>query len=783
MDTQPETKTGMPDMRKAEAKKLLERVRDRYSVMYEADDENRRNAMEDLKFVNIPGEQWDPNMKEERGTRMCLEFNKLRISCKRVINDMRANRPDAKVRATEDGDMEIANIYEGLIRNIQEQSDFDTIIDYEGEYQVAAGMAAWRVNTKYTHDDAFNQDIIIEMFRNPFTVFVDPQCRDILKRDAMDWLITEKISREDFEKRWKDAEIVEFEGGSTGESFDDESDWTNENQVRIAEYWYKRPVKKEIWEVTFAPDINDPEGAATTKVVDSTTDEARGIKPELIQRRRTINTYTIHWVICSGDRILEQGEWAGSMFPFVMIYGEYCWIDGRPYWWGLPRFAKDAQRKYNITQTSISENIAQAPKEYFWATSKQAEGHLGEWAEGHKKNYPYRLYEHDPKEPGPPKKIGGADVPMALMQEAQIASDEIKAVTGIFDASMGNQGNETSGRAILARQSQGEIATFNYQDNMSKGVQRTDEIILDLIPHIYDTQRELRVLGSDGAEDYKRVNEEVFDPDTGKTVRVNDLSEGKYDVTITTGPSFSTMRQEAAETYGMLTQQFPDIMGVAGDLIFKSMDLPYADDIAERMQSLLPQQIQEQLTADKEVPPEVQQMMMQAQQAMAMVEERAAMVAEAEGELQSSQDKNQQAAYQNKLNQKELEKKIEELRRVKAEFDTHITRELAGLDKKEGELVAAQANGEDGEVDPAIVAVATAVRSLDDSLATFMQAADSMFGELQTIARRKPMATKPVREDGKLFSEVTYDDGEVQRVEVTNPDGVGNADGETGEPA
>lgn len=766
---QAETKTGMPDMRSSANRDLLKRVRDRAGVMMEFDHENRTRAMEDLKFINVPGEQWDPNMKQERGKRPCFEFNKTRIAVKRIINDMRNNRPDAKVRAVENGDADVAQINEGLIRNVLARSDFDTVIDFEAEYQVGAGMCAWRVNTEYTHDDAFNQDIVVVPFRNPFTVYCDTQARDLLKRDARDWLITEKISKESFEQRWPDATVVEF-SASEAQEFDDESDWTTESTVRIAEYWYKKPIKKEIWEVMFAPEADpstgqpiDPKAEPTIKVVDSTSDEAAGIKPEQIKRRRVVNTSQICWVICSGDRILDSGVWAGRMFPFVMVYGEYVWVDGKPYWWGLPRFMKDAQRSYNISRTAISETIAQAPKEYFWATSKQAEGHTKEWQVAHKKNYPYKLYEPDPRVQGPPTRVGGADVPIALIQETQIASDEIKAVSGIFDASMGARGNETSGIAIARRQMQGEIATFNYKDNMSKGVQRTCEIILDLIPEIYDTERELRILGSDGAEDYRKVNEVVLN-DEKRLVKVNDITQGKYDVTITEGPSFATLRQEAAETYGQLTQQLPEIMGVAGDLIFKSMDLPYADDIAERMRHLLPPAIQQQINADKEIPPEVQQMMLQAEQAMAAVEERAMLVQEAEGELQQSKEDNDQAAFQNKLNQKELEKKIETLRRVKAEFDAHVAKEVANLDQREGDLSAV-----DGQPDEAVVAVATAVRSVDDTLSAFMQEADRMFGELNAIANRKIVSSKPIREDGKLYSEITYDDDTTHRVEVESP--------------
>ena len=750
-------------MRKKSNVELLQRAKDRYKIMEEADHENRVQGMDDLKFVNVPGSQWDDNMKQERGLRPCYEFNKLRISCKRVINDMRANRPGAKVRAVENGDKETADIREGLIRNIWQQSDADTVIDYAAEYQTSAGMAAWRVNTKYTHEDAFNQDIIIERFRNPFTVYCDPSARDILKRDANDWCITEKISHEAYEKRYPGADISSFEGDSS--QFDDD-DWTDEETVRIAEYWYKKDITKEIWRVMIDQGVDENQQPLPPKemIVDSTTDEARGIDPQQIAETRTINTHKICWAIVSGGRVLDTGEFAGENFPFVMIYGEHAWIDGRDWWWGLPRFAKDAQRSYNVARTAISETIAQAPKSYFWATEKQAEGQTTYWKQAHKKNYPFMLFNPDPENPGPPQRVGGADVPIALMQESQMASDEIKSVTGIFDASMGQQGNETSGRAIMARQNQGEIATFNFQDNMSKGIQRTYEIILGLIPHIYDTEREIRVLGSDGAEDYKRVNQVVLDPETQQMVKINDLATGKYDVTVTTGPSFSTLRQEAAETYGNLAQQFPELMGVAGDLVMKSMDLPYADEIAERLQTLLPPQIQQQLQEGKEIPPEVQQMMAQAQQAMQQVEEKAQLVMQAEQELKESESASETERHKVEQARKDVEIRIERLKRAKAEFDAHVANKMANLETKEA---AMQAND---KPDEAVVAVATAVRDIDDTLSTFMQAVDQELGGLKKVANRKIMSSKPVREGGKLFNEATYDDGEKVRIAIEDPD-------------
>lgn len=643
-------------------KDLLKTIRERFKVMQEAESTNRRMAMEDYKFVNEPGYQWEEQVKKERGDRPCYEFNKLRQSCKHVINNMRANTPQGKVRGVEGGDKQIAEIYEGLIRNIWNQSDADTAIDYASEYQVSAGIGSWRISTKYVSNDVFEQDIVIETIANPFCLYADPAAKDMLKVDARDWILTERISKTAYEKRWPKADVTEFEA----EEFDDDEDWHTDDEVRIAEYWYKEASTKEIWQLEDGTIINaDSEEG---QIIEQTM-------PDVIKRRRTVNYDKIMMCIASGDAILEgPTEWAGSMFPFVQIYGEYAVIDGKLVWHGLPRFAKDAQRSYNASRTAITETIALAPQAKWWATADQAKGHVDRWADAHKQNYPFMLFNSDPKQPGAPQRMGGPDVPVALIQESQIASDEIKAVTGIFDASLGAQSNETSGRAIYARQQQGQISTFNYEDNRAKGIKRTWDLLVDLIPKVYDTERELRVLGSDGIEDYKRVNRVVLDG-MGNEVKVNDLSMGRYDVTVTIGPSFTTRRQEASEIYGQMMQSNPEIFGIAGDLIFKSMDLPYAEDIADRLQVMLPPQIQQMLNSEQEVPPEVQMMMQQAQQAMAQVEEQAAMMQQQYAELE-------QKNSESELTKVEIEKMLANLDKQKAQFEAFVAKEVSKIMEK-----------------------------------------------------------------------------------------------------
>lgn len=608
---------------KKATKDLVVRARTRAKVMMDADHDNRQLALNDLRFLHVPGEQWEERVKNERGAeRPCYEFNKLRITVKRLVNDMRANRPQGKVRATEDGDKPTANVLEGLIRNIWANSDGDTVIDSSAEYQVGGGMAAWRVKTKYADDEAFDQVIDIDPVRNPFCLFADPAAQDFLKRDAEDWFLTDKISQEAFKARWPKADQVSFES----DSFDDQDDWEDSDKIRIGEYWYKEPYDKTLLL------LND---GKTVDAAEASPEVLAKMGLQVVKERQARCHKIMMCIIGGGDKLLEgPTEWAGSMFPFVMIYGEHVIIEGKVYWFGLTRFGKDAQRSYNYSRTNAIESVALAPQAKWWATAKQAAGLEQSWADANKKNFPFMLYNADPEAGGPPQRLASADVPIALVQEMQISSEDIKSVTGIYDASLGAQGNETSGKAINARQRQGEIATFNYMDNMAKGIRRTWEILVDLVPKIYDTERSVRILGHDGAEDYAKVN--TVGPD-GKAL--NDLARGKYDVAITVGPSFATLRQEAAEAYGEIAARDPNVMMAAGDLVFKAMDLPYAEEIAERYQALLPPPIQDMLQKGKQLPPEVKAAMGQIKQMQAMVEEHGQLVQKAQQELQQEMAK------------------------------------------------------------------------------------------------------------------------------------------------
>lgn len=602
---------------------LVTRVRRRKCVMFEADRDNRDLALEDIRFLHEPGNQYDKGQKDARGDRPCYEFNELRVKALRVINDMRANRPQGKVRAVEDGDKATADTREGLIRNIWSVSSGDNVTDYAADFQVSGGMGAWRVETYFDDDSGWTQDIRARAFANPFCLWGDPAAKDPLKLDADDWIVSERISKKSYKARWPDAEVVSIDDDTSFD--DDDSDWyetADDGLVRICEYWYKEPVTRTLALLT---------DGATIEVDKAGKPVGDGLIPDgvTVKRTRSVKSHKIMMCITSGSAVLEPPtEWPGKYFPFIQVYGEWRVIDGKVTWHGLTRFSKDSQRLTNVTMTAIAESVMSAPLSHFWATPKQAEGHLEAWKLAHKKLIPYLPYNVDEKAPGPPTRMGAADVPVALMEMRGIAADLMKGTSGIYDASVGAQSNETSGRAINARTRQGEIATFNFSDNMAKGVQHTWKILDDLIGKVYTGERSVRILGVDGSEKYVKVNSVVTGPD-GVAKKENDLSKGKFDVTYTVGPSFSTQRQEATEMYSQLGQAVPAVWTVAGDLIFKSMDLPYADQIAERLKLLLPEPIQKQMQSGAKIPPEAQAAMAQAEQAMQAVQQQGQAVAEA----------------------------------------------------------------------------------------------------------------------------------------------------------
>ena len=561
----------------------------------EAKSEERELMRDDQRFA--AGDQWPEMIRKGRelSGRPIQTINRLPAFIDQIVGDARQNKPSIKVHAGEDGDEDIAAIYDGLIRSIQNESNADFAYDSAVEHTACFGFGAWRVKTDYESEDSFNQIICIECITDPLSVYFDKNSQLPDYSDARHVTVRVKITKDEYKQRWPKKEEADY-------NFDDfTSDWiVDKDQVVVAEHWHKVDEKATLYAV------EDFDGNVQVTLE----------KPEqgfnVVNQRETTVT-KIKMCMISGAGVLETNDWAGKYLPIIGVNGKEDLVDGKRTLRGLVRFAKDPQRMYNYWRTIDTEQKALAPKAPVLVTAKQIEGYEQQWQDSLTSNAPYLIVNDVPSAPMP-QRINAGIADKGANEAALMCVDEMKSTTGIFSASLGEQDNEKSGRAILAQQRKGDTANFAYIDNIARAIKWTGKIIIDLIPKIYDAARVVSVMGSDGAKKLERINQVVMKKGEPKNL---DLSVGKYDLVVTQGASYATKRIEALNSMVEIARVNPAIMQIAGDLIVKAMDWDGAEEIAERMKKMLPPQLQDHEGEDgeqKQLPPEVQAMIEQGKQ-------------------------------------------------------------------------------------------------------------------------------------------------------------------------
>lgn len=573
---------------------LLAEALAQYKLCEDAESENREAALDDLKFARL-GEQWPEAIKRQREqeNRPCLTVNRLPTFIRQVVNDSRQNKPSILFQPVENGDVETAEVLNGLMRNIEVSSNADIAYDTAIDFAVTMGFGYIRVNTDYSYDDSFTQDIKIEQIANPFSVYGDPLATSA---DGSDWkvaFITDTLKVADFKSKYPNAKASNFDGTS------DALDWYGDDGIRIAEWWKKEEIPTKIYLLSDGTVTNQAEYIKNKDLFDS-----MGL--EITSERDSV-TCKVTQRIITGSEILETNEWAGKYIPIVPVYGDEVNVEGKRYFLSLIRFAKDAQQMHNFWRTASTELVALAPKAPFIGKTGSFDTDADKWATANTSTHSYIEYDGDTM----PQRQQFAGVPAGALQEAMNASDDMKSIMGLYDASLGARSNETSGKAILARERQGDISTFHFIDNMTRAIRQVGRICGDLIPKIYSEERMVRVIGEDDSNDMVKVNGQY--EDKKGVVKLHDLTAGKYDLTVKAGASYTTRRQEAAEQMMQLLQSYPDAAPLIGDLIAKNLDWLGADEISKRLKAMLPPQLQEQ-DGQEYIPPQVQQMIMQGKQ-------------------------------------------------------------------------------------------------------------------------------------------------------------------------
>jgi len=578
-------------------KRFLRLAMDRFKLAAEAEQKTRTEALDDLRFR--AGEQWPDDITTQRGLdgRPCLTINRLPPIIRQVTNEQRQQRPSINVNPVGSGsDPDTAEILQGCVRHIEVNSDAEIAYDTAFESSVTIGFGYWALETDYI-PKTFDQEIYIRRIKNPFRVYFDPSAVEPCYEDAGWAFEIEDIPIEEYKLDYSKsdaASLVDFQ--SVG---DQEPDWATKDTIRVAMYYHveqqlRELVKTSTGEIKFAEEVNQ--------------------QTETILQRRTVLDRKVIKSKINAIEILEETEWPGQWIPLIPVLADDLDIDGERHLAGIVRDAKDPQRMYNYWHSSATETIALAPRAPYIGPTGSFEGQEGKWAMANIRNMPYLEYN--------PQTVAGSAAPPPQRQQYEPpiqamnlmlrnASDDLKAVTGVYDPSLGQQKSDQSGKAVQLLQKQSDVSNLHFTDNLSRAMRFTGRQIIDIIPKIYDAPRVQRIFNPDQSVDHVVVHaggassqsaaQGLAQTQSPAIAKVYDLSVGRYDVTVSVGPSYQSKRQESVASIMALIQAYPQAMQIAGDILTANMDWPGAEQISERFKKTLPPQLQDGEDSDPQV--------------------------------------------------------------------------------------------------------------------------------------------------------------------------------------
>ena len=604
--------------KKTDTDDTLTRGRKAFERCSDAEKENRLEAIEDIRFSRLE-EQWPEKIIKQREMehRPCLTINKMPAFIRQVVNDARQNKPSIKVHPVDSGaDPKTADVINGLIRNIEYTSNADVAYDTAIEASVAGGFGYWRIGMDYAYDDSFEMDLEIKRVANQFSIYGDP---DSTAADSSDWnvaFVVEPMPRDEFKRKYKGKTNVDDEPVTVdfdSDAWSEADAWIDDENVMVAEWWQREEVEREIVKLS--------NGHVYAKEdLEKDPDLQAGLETGTLKKvgSRLAKSYKVTQTIMTGADVLEVNEWPGCYIPIIPVYGDEIIVEGKRYFRSLIHSAKDAQRMFNYWRTTSTELVALAPRVPWIGRKGTFDSDGDRWATANAQSHAYLEYDGEMPQ-RQPLDVGPA---AGALQEALNASDDMKAIIGIYDASLGARSNETSGKAIMARQREGDVATFHFIDNLSRAIRHTGRILIDLIPRVYTSERIVRIMGEDGTPKSVEINGQQPQPELGPdgkpvtdehgevVAAIHNITAGKYDLTVTSGPSFTTRREEAAMQMTEFIRAFPQAAPVVGDILARNLDWPGADEIAKRLEKINP-------TNQPQIPPELQQQIQEGQQAIA----------------------------------------------------------------------------------------------------------------------------------------------------------------------
>lgn len=582
----------------------------------EADQENRDAESEDREF--FIGNQWSDDVRNRReaAKKPILTINRLPAYVAQLVGNRRINETEISVVPEGSEDGAIARIREGLIRNIQKVSRAKLAYDKAFENQVIGGIGNFQIELDWDPDDVFAQSIFIRAISDSQAVVWDRMLEEPTGADAGHCFVVDTLTAKEFKKQWPWASFGDLMVSDALRTQLSSGGWFKGDDVRVVAYWRMRTRRRTLalMQDGKVRDITDEEDEDTLSQVFVGKDGA----PVL----REVDRKYAQMYLCTGADILEGPyDLPVSRIPVFRVPGWEIKIGDKKHRWGLIRFLKDPMRLHNYWRSIIAEKLQLTPRAAWKASDAAVAGRENEWRTAHLSDDPLLIWNSESG--APPERVEPAVMEPALLAQAELTVQDIKDVSNIHEANLGMPSNEISGAAIIARQRVSDTGTIIYYDNLNLAIEQCGVTINELIPTVYDTARVIKTLGEDGREDVVSIN--GFDENSV------DITDGKYNVTVTTGPSYATKRIEAQNSMMAFINAVPQVAGYSLDLIAENMDWPGAPEFARRARLMLPPGV----VNPKDLSPEEMQAFQNAQQQQA--KQAAVAIAKELAELQKTQ--------------------------------------------------------------------------------------------------------------------------------------------------
>lgn len=627
--------------------RIIEQARERFKRLMDWERESRNRYVEDVKFANGDpdnGWMWPQAIKQSRDAsqRPCLTINRVQQYILNVVNENRKNPPSVKIKPTGgDGTFQAAQVWEGLFRNIQYESNAVQTYVTAAESQVEGGVGYWRVSHDYVDDHSFDQSIKIDPIADQFNAGIDCDCKQSDGSDAKWGFVWEDIDKKEFKREYPDIEVPSVDTFALSEA----ATWITTDKIRIAEY-YRLMLKRDTLiylesEGTAATFFKSDMPAKFQKLYR----DAKENNDNLVKERE-VKRYTLEWFKIGGTKIIERRtDLKGQYIPIVRICGRSKRIDGKLERKGLTRTLKDAQRMYNYNTSGQVEFGALQTKTPWIVAEKAIEGNEGAWHVANTTNAAYLTYKHMDVNGNPipePKRNDPPGTSPAFLEGLKVAAAEMEMAGGQYMPQQPNPQLERTPKAIDERTRMSETATFDFVFNLAGGVTHTARIMLDLAPHVYDTERVVKILDPDGTQKDVQIQpnaeQAMQEQQSGdKAQIIFNPTIGRYGVQGDVGPAYGTQRAEAWNAFENILTQQPDLIPIVGDIAFQAADFPMADKIAERLKRHITHTAP-WLIDDKAVGPMVQQLQQELQKTSQMNNELMEKLSEAQLKIKSKDE-------------------------------------------------------------------------------------------------------------------------------------------------